>query len=398
MGTVLSISPRDRKIVMYNDTTIEPNNGFNLNAFNYSDHLNNLKNKDKNFSSRIDNKNFFNHNHSHNNNNNNNQSHGGLKKSLGFINALHLGKHFSVNRDKKKMEKNKNQIQQQNINNNKNRPPLESINNFSDNNNKNIQKSLSCYNLKSGITSNNIELVKNVNKDISQQAVNQHQISIGKPVAPPPPPKPTILLSKNVIRPSCNIFLSNQTNLKNGITLTNNVSAVSTQVSPTSNQRKTVIQASTSELLRCLGDFLAKKCHKLKNFQSGDAVIWLRAVDRSLLLQGWQDIAFINPANVVFLYMLLRELIQEDIETEKELQAVVLSCLYLSYAYMGNEISYPLKPFLVENDTKEKFWNRSLFIINLLSSKMLRINSEPGFFTEVFTELKGCQVIAPISG
>ncbi len=244
MGTVLSISPRDRKIVMYNDTTIEPNNGFNLNAFNYSDHLNNLKNKDKNFSSRIDNKNFFNHNHSHNNNNNNNQSHGGLKKSLGFINALHLGKHFSVNRDKKKMEKNKNQIQQQNINNNKNRPPLESINNFSDNNNKNIQKSLSCYNLKSGITSNNIELVKNVNKDISQQAVNQHQISIGKPVAPPLPPKPTILLSKNVIRPSCNIFLSNQTNLKNGITLTNNVSAVSTQVSPTSNQRKTVIQVS----------------------------------------------------------------------------------------------------------------------------------------------------------
>lgn len=97
--------------------------------------------------------------------------------------------------------------------------------------------------------------------------------------------------------------------------------------------------------------------------------------------------------------MLLRELVQEDIETEKELQAVVLSCLYLSYAYMGNEISYPLKPFLVENDGKEKFWDRSLFIINLLSSKMLRINSEPGFFTEIFTELKGCQVvISPISG
>jgi len=31
-----------------------------------------------------------------------------------------------------------------------------------------------------------------------------------------------------------------------------------------------------------------KKCGKLKNFQSGDAVMWLRAVDRSLLLQGWQ--------------------------------------------------------------------------------------------------------------
>ncbi|CAG2176677.1 unnamed protein product, partial [Oppiella nova] len=156
--------------------------------------------------------------------------------------------------------------------------------------------------------------------------------------------------------------------------------------------------ASTSELLRCLGDFLANKCHKLKNFQSGDAVIWLRAVDRSLLLQGWQDIAFINPANVVFLYMLLRELIQEDVESEKELQAVVLTCLYLSYAYMGNEISYPLKPFLVENESRDKFWKRSLFIINLLSSKMLRINSEPAFFTEIFTELKACQTLPPVSG
>jgi len=35
-------------------------------------------------------------------------------------------------------------------------------------------------------------------------------------------------------------------------------------------------------------------------------VSWLRAVDRSLLVQGWQDTAFINPANVVFVFMLVR--------------------------------------------------------------------------------------------
>ena len=91
--------------------------------------------------------------------------------------------------------------------------------------------------------------------------------------------------------------------------------------------------------------------------------------------------------------MLLRELVQEDIESEKELQAVVLTCLYLSYSYMGNEISYPLKPFIVENENRDKFWKRSLFIINLLSSKMLRMNSEPAFFTEIFSELKGCQSV-----
>lgn len=89
--------------------------------------------------------------------------------------------------------------------------------------------------------------------------------------------------------------------------------------------------------------------------------------------------------------MLLKELIREDVDSECELQATVLTCLYLSYAYMGNEISYPLKPFLVETDNKDKFWDRCLLIINMLSGKMLRINSEPAFFTEIFTELKGCQ-------
>lgn len=52
--------------------------------------------------------------------------------------------------------------------------------------------------------------------------------------------------------------------------------------------RKTVIQASTSELLKCLGMFLHTRCHRLRDFQAGDAVMWLRTVDRSLLLQGWQ--------------------------------------------------------------------------------------------------------------
>ncbi|KAK9505334.1 hypothetical protein O3M35_009415 [Rhynocoris fuscipes] len=88
--------------------------------------------------------------------------------------------------------------------------------------------------------------------------------------------------------------------------------------------------------------------------------------------------------------MLVRELVRGDeVETEPQLQAVVLTCLYLSYSYMGNEISYPLKPFLVE-ESKERFWDRCLLIVNSLSRSMLRINSEPAFFTEIFTELKAC--------
>ena len=49
-----------------------------------------------------------------------------------------------------------------------------------------------------------------------------------------------------------------------------------------------LIQASTSELLKCLGNFLYNRCYKLRDFQPGDCIMWLRTVDRSLLLQGWQ--------------------------------------------------------------------------------------------------------------
>uniref|UniRef100_A0A674NK84 Cyclin-dependent kinase 5 activator 1 n=1 Tax=Takifugu rubripes TaxID=31033 RepID=A0A674NK84_TAKRU len=54
---------------------------------------------------------------------------------------------------------------------------------------------------------------------------------------------------------------------------------------------------------------------------------------------------------------------------------------------MGNEISYPLKPFLVEAE-KEAFWDRCLEIINRMSGKMLQINTDPHFFTQVFADLK----------
>lgn len=166
-------------------------------------------------------------------------------------------------------------------------------------------------------------------------------------------------------------------------------------VSPQQPQRqRIVLQASTSELMKCLSDFLRIKCPKLKNFQPSRAASWLHGVDRTLLVQGWQEIAFINPANVVFLYMLLRELVHENIEHEHELQTIVMTSLYLSYAYMGNEISYPLQPFLCEQDTHENFWDRTLHIINLLSGHMLRLNAEPSFFAEVFSELKNYQYIA----
>ena len=61
---------------------------------------------------------------------------------------------------------------------------------------------------------------------------------------------------------------------------------------------------------------------------------WFRGVDRSLLLQGWQDQAFITPANLVFVYLLCRESLRGDeLASAAELQAAFLSrkaiCLHM---------------------------------------------------------------------
>ncbi|KHJ86313.1 Cyclin-dependent kinase 5 activator protein [Oesophagostomum dentatum] len=155
-----------------------------------------------------------------------------------------------------------------------------------------------------------------------------------------------------------------------------------------SARRRTVIQASTSELLRGLGEFIAQNSH-IAAFEPAHLVMWLRTVDRALLLQGWQDVAFINPANLVFVFLIIREVIpdEESIHTVDDLHAWVLTCLYISYSYMGNEISYPLKPFLIEVD-RDKFWERCVNIVTNHSEDMLRLNSSSAFFTEVFSELK----------
>ncbi|KYO46610.1 cyclin-dependent kinase 5 activator 1 [Alligator mississippiensis] len=207
-------------------------------------------------------------------------------------------------------------------------------------NNENLKKSLSCANLST----------------FAQP-----------PPAPPPAPAGQISCSKSA--------------------LSSAKKAPHPSAAPAGTPKRVIVQASTSELLRCLGEFLCRRCYRLKHLSPTDPVLWLRSVDRSLLLQGWQDQGFITPANVVFLYMLCRDVISSEVATDHELQAVLLTCLYLSYSYMGNEISYPLKPFLVES-CKEAFWDRCLSIINLMSPKMLQINADPHYFTQVFADLK----------
>ncbi|KAG9340797.1 hypothetical protein JZ751_019988, partial [Albula glossodonta] len=63
----------------------------------------------------------------------------------------------------------------------------------------------------------------------------------------------------------------------------------------------------------------------LNELSPNEIILWFRNVDRSLLIQGWQDQGFITPANLVFVYLLCREAVTDDIDTEYELQATFLT-------------------------------------------------------------------------
>ncbi|XP_018597059.1 cyclin-dependent kinase 5 activator 2b [Scleropages formosus] len=221
-----------------------------------------------------------------------------------------------------------------------------------------------------------VEQLNNENLKKSQQSVSDRKGHRDPKLGPLAVPVPTV--PDHSAAPS-------QTQNQNGKQLGSVQKKPSSQ--SVTSPRRVVVQASTGELLRCLSKFICRRCFKLKELSPNEIILWFRNVDRSLLVQGWQDQGFITPANLVFVYLLCREAVTDDIDSEYELQATFLTCLYLAYSYMGNEISYPLKPFLVESN-KESFWERSLRVIDNMSAKMLQINSDPHFFTEVFQDLK----------
>ncbi|XP_036413181.1 cyclin-dependent kinase 5 activator 1-like [Colossoma macropomum] len=155
----------------------------------------------------------------------------------------------------------------------------------------------------------------------------------------------------------------------------------------TSMHEMVLKDASTNELLRLLGEFLCRRCRLLKDLSPEDPLMWLRMVDIFLLLSKCQRQCFIVPGSVVFLYMLCRDTVSAEVSSMRELQAVVLTCFYVAFAYIGHELGYPVMPFIVEDDSTV-FWKRTLDITKRMSGKMLQINEDPPFFADVFTALK----------
>nr|CUU00293.1 hypothetical transcript [Hymenolepis microstoma] len=184
---------------------------------------------------------------------------------------------------------------------------------------------------------------------------------------------------------------------------------------------------STKELLHCLSIFILKNCNNLCETHNTNSplypeeiVAWIRDIDRALIQQGWTDIPFLSPVNVVFLFIMIKDFVDSSITCSRELHSLVMVCLYLSYGYMGNEISYPLKPFLnaeilysmlhendpqrfrninandsmssrnpkVTNRFRDAFWDTCVRVLKCKSKDMLKLNADFGFFTQSIVELR----------
>ncbi|ROT82153.1 putative cyclin-dependent kinase 5 activator 1-like [Penaeus vannamei] len=148
----------------------------------------------------------------------------------------------------------------------------ETLNNVRNKEKLNIQKALSCYNIRPS-SMGNLDLVR-VNNNNAHTPTEKLP---PKAILTSAPSTHTHDLRGALVPSRPSQHLSSSGGASNVTTPTG--------VSPT---KKTVIQASTSELLKCLGLYLHRTCSRLRDFQAGDAVMWLRTVDRSLLLQGWQ--------------------------------------------------------------------------------------------------------------
>jgi cyclin-dependent kinase 5 activator 1 len=247
---------RSRDIVHVNkvvSNTIMPTTNVNVNDTTYS------------------NENILSEKHSLEKNNN-------VKKHSSLMNALNWKRFSSSN--KKKIEQQQQQQQQKNKNLTLFRQPLGDYNPMATtiDKNKNIKQSafaayypaLAKHSIANAIGLQ--EMLRANNENVDKNNVINNNVN----------------LNHNHNHINVNNAYSNEKLLSKNTTVLRTASPVKSATAQIYVPKKTVIQASTSELLKCLGIYLQRKCYKLKNFQAGVAVMWLRTVDRSLLIQGWQ--------------------------------------------------------------------------------------------------------------
>ena len=161
---------------------------------------------------------------------------------------------------------------------------------------------------------------------------------------------------------------------------------------PPAVSRTVVFEASTDELLRCLGNFVFARCAGVPGVSPTRIVAWIKRPDEQLHAQGWHRAKFLQPATAVFLFMVAKEAIPatNSVATEEEVRRRLMACLYVSCAVAGAEISYPLRPFInqVQQGSRAAFWDLCCDLVTRMSGKMLEISRDEKYFAALFKQLR----------
>ena len=143
------------------------------------------------------------------------------------------------------------------------------------------------------------------------------------------------------------------------------------------------------DLLHCIGVFVRRQTQDQPAKPSPhDVASWIACADKALQLNGWTINCFLLESHIVFTYMLLQRAFSRfPMRTMADVKELVLMCLYISYTYNANEISYPLRPFLVKQD-RVAFWGKCTDLSLSSSSEMLRLNKDSSYYSAMLTSLK----------
>ncbi|XP_065840026.1 cyclin-dependent kinase 5 activator 1-like [Oscarella lobularis] len=156
---------------------------------------------------------------------------------------------------------------------------------------------------------------------------------------------------------------------------------------------------SINDLLRRYAIDVCRRCASTcDGVEPREIERWIRSVDQTLIQLGWQEQEYVTESSLVFLHVLAKEsCTPERIANVEELRMTILICLYLGFSYTGNEISYPLKPFLSGATSKKAFWDRCMSISMSMSGAMLDLNRDSTYYNRMRDELCCSSAVWPTS-
>ena len=139
-----------------------------------------------------------------------------------------------------------------------------------------------------------------------------------------------------------------------------------------------VNKSNVGLLLKAFGRYVVKLCAGMCLKPTAPEVAkWVIAMDKSLQDCRWTNKNFVCESHIVFLFMLMEIYSQEKtFLTIRDVRETLHVCLFISYTYNANEISYPARPFLSLGQDRNKFFQECVGLGLSASREMLEINQD----------------------